>query len=106
MSAPRPAAQQIPAPRATAWMQKPQGGDKFLVHISWGARGDGYGWNWYPHKHNIGIKKQRNYTPFMMRSFFFQAFSKGTKTTKGQKPPPKGQKKPSQKSSDSFGLSL
>ena len=43
MSAPRPAARQIPAPRATAWMQKPQGGDKFLVHIHGGARGNGYG---------------------------------------------------------------
>ena len=37
--APRRAAQQIPAPRATAWMQKHQGGDKFLVQISGGAGG-------------------------------------------------------------------
>ena len=39
MPAPRRAAQQIPAPRATAWMQKPSGGDKFLVQIPGGARG-------------------------------------------------------------------
>ena len=43
MPAPRRAAQQIPAPRATAWMQKPQGRDKFSVEISGGALGDGYG---------------------------------------------------------------
>ena len=30
--------QQIPAPRAKAWMQKPQGGGKFLVQIP-GVRG-------------------------------------------------------------------
>ena len=41
MPAPRRAAQQIPAPRATAWMQKPQGGDKFLVQIPGGERGGG-----------------------------------------------------------------
>ena len=39
MPAPRRAAQQIPAPQATAWMQKPQGGDKFLLQIPGGARG-------------------------------------------------------------------
>ena len=33
--------QQIPAPRAKARMQKPQGGGKFLVQIPGGA--DGYG---------------------------------------------------------------
>ena len=43
MPAPRRAAQQIPAIQATAWMQKPQGGDKFLVQIARGAWGDGYG---------------------------------------------------------------
>ena len=43
MPAPRRAAQQIPAPQATAWMQKPQGGDKFLLQIPGGARG---GWLW------------------------------------------------------------
>ena len=31
-------------------MQKPQGGGKILVQIPRGARGDGYGWNWYLHK--------------------------------------------------------
>ena len=42
MPAPRRAAQQqIPAPPpATAWMQKPQRGDKFLVQIPGGARGE------------------------------------------------------------------
>ena len=43
MPAPRRAAQQIPVLRATTWMQKPQGGDKFLVQIPGGARG---GWLW------------------------------------------------------------
>ena len=39
MPAPHRAAQQILGPRATAWMQKPQGGDKFLVQIPGDARG-------------------------------------------------------------------
>ena len=43
MPAPRELSQQISAPRAKARMQKPQGGGKFLVQISGGARGDGYG---------------------------------------------------------------
>ena len=38
---PRELSQQIPAPRAKARMQKPQGGGKFLVQIPRGARGDG-----------------------------------------------------------------
>ena len=51
MPAPRELSQQIPAPRAKARMQKPQGGGKFLVQIPGGdERGDGYGWNWYLHK--------------------------------------------------------
>ena len=29
----------MPAPRAKAWMQKPQGGGKFLVQVVGGARG-------------------------------------------------------------------
>ena len=41
MPAPRELPQQIPAPRAKAWMQKPQGGGKFLVQIPRGARGGG-----------------------------------------------------------------
>ena len=43
--------QQIPTPppQAKAWMQKPQGGGKFLVQIPGGEWGDGYGWNWYLH---------------------------------------------------------
>ena len=49
MPAPQELSQQIPAPRAKARMQKPQGGGKFLVQIPGGARGDGYGWNWYLH---------------------------------------------------------
>ena len=41
MPAPRELPQQIPAPpRAKAWMQKPQGGGKFLVQIP-GVRGGG-----------------------------------------------------------------
>ena len=47
--APRELPQQIPAPLAKAWMQKPQGGGKRLVQIPGGTRGDGYGWNWYLH---------------------------------------------------------
>ena len=43
MPAPRELFQQIPAPWAKAWMQKPQGGDKFLVQIPGGARGESYG---------------------------------------------------------------
>ena len=42
-------------PLATAWMQKPQGGGKFLVQIygcAWGE-GGGYGWNWYLHNKNV-----------------------------------------------------
>ena len=39
MPAPRDLPQQIPAPRAKARMQKPQGGGKFLVQIPGGARG-------------------------------------------------------------------
>ena len=35
--------QQIPDPRAKAWMQKPQGGGKFLVQIYGCACGEG-GW--------------------------------------------------------------
>ena len=35
--------QQIPAPRAKAWMQKPQGGGKCLVQIPGDASG---GWLW------------------------------------------------------------
>ena len=31
--------QQISPPRAKAWIQKPQGGEKFLVQIPRGARG-------------------------------------------------------------------
>ena len=51
MSAPRELSQQIPAPRrAKARMQKPQGGGKILVQNPRGARGGGYGWNWYLHK--------------------------------------------------------
>ena len=42
MPAPRELPQQIPAPRAKAWMQKPQGGGKFLVQIrGMRARGGG-----------------------------------------------------------------
>ena len=43
MPAPRELPQQMPAPRAKARMQKPQGGGKFLVQIARGARG---GWLW------------------------------------------------------------
>ena len=43
MLAPRELPQQIPTPRTKAWMQKPQGGGKFLVQIPGGTRGDGYG---------------------------------------------------------------
>ena len=45
MPAPKKLSQQIPAPRAKARMQKPQGGVKLLVQIPGGARegGDGYG---------------------------------------------------------------
>ena len=46
MPAPRELPQQMPAPRAKARMQKPQGGDKCLVQIpggAWGGEGDGYG---------------------------------------------------------------
>ena len=50
MPTPRELPQQIATPRAKAWMQKPQVGEKFLVQISGGARGDGCGWNWYLHK--------------------------------------------------------
>ena len=39
MPAPRELSQQIPATQAKAWMQKPQGGGKFLVQIPGGARG-------------------------------------------------------------------
>ena len=38
MSAPRELSQQIPAPRAKARMQKPQGEGEFLVQIPWGVR--------------------------------------------------------------------
>ena len=37
MPAPRELSQQIPAPRAKARMQKPQGESKFLVQIPGGA---------------------------------------------------------------------
>ena len=40
MPAPQELLQQIPAPRAKAWMQKPQGGGKFLVQVP-GVRGRG-----------------------------------------------------------------
>ena len=43
MPAPRELSQQIPGHRAKARMQKLLGGDKFLVQIPRGARGDGYG---------------------------------------------------------------
>ena len=45
MPTPRQAAQQIPTPWATAWMQKPQGGDRLLLQIPRGVHrgGDGYG---------------------------------------------------------------
>ena len=43
MLAPQELPQQIPASRAKARMQKPQGGGKFLVQIPGGAGGDGYG---------------------------------------------------------------
>ena len=44
MPAPRELFQQIPPPPpAKARIQKPQGGGKFLMQISGGARGDGYG---------------------------------------------------------------
>ena len=36
---PRRAAQQIPAPQGTAWMQKPKAGAKSLVQIPGCARG-------------------------------------------------------------------
>ena len=49
MPASRELPQQIPAPRAKSWMQKPQGEGKFSVQILGDARGDGYGWNWYLH---------------------------------------------------------
>ena len=41
MPAPRELPQQIPAPRAKARMQKPQGGSKCLVQIPGGARKGG-----------------------------------------------------------------
>ena len=48
---------QMPTPQelsqqAKVRIQKPQGGGKFLVQIPGGARGDGYGWNWYLHYRN------------------------------------------------------
>ena len=43
LPAPWELSQQIAAPRAKAWMQKPQGGGKFLVQIRGGAR---RGWLW------------------------------------------------------------
>ena len=43
MHAPWGLPQQMPAPRAKARMRKPQGGGEFLVQITGGARGDGYG---------------------------------------------------------------
>ena len=49
MPAPRELPQQIPAPWATARMQNPQGGGKFVVQIPGVRRGDSYGWNWYLH---------------------------------------------------------
>ena len=50
MPAPRELPQQIPPPPpAKARIQKPQGEGKFLVQILGGARGDGYGKNWYLH---------------------------------------------------------
>ena len=45
MPAPRELSQKIPAPRAKAGMQKPQGGVKFLVQIPGDARGGGE-WLW------------------------------------------------------------
>ena len=42
MPAPRGLPEQIPTPRAKAWMQNRQGGGKFLVQIPRGVRGDGY----------------------------------------------------------------
>ena len=39
MPAPQELSQQIPASRAKARMQKPEGGGKFLVQIPGGARG-------------------------------------------------------------------
>ena len=44
MPAPREPSQQIPALRAKARMQKPQGGSKFLVQIPRGAREGGLLW--------------------------------------------------------------
>ena len=41
MPAPRELFQQMPTPQAKARMLMPQGGDKFLVQISGGARGGG-----------------------------------------------------------------
>ena len=43
MPVPRELPQQILAPWAKAWMQKPQGGGKFLAQIPRGAR---EGWLW------------------------------------------------------------
>ena len=45
MPAPRELPQQLPAPLAKAVMQKPQGGDKFLVQIP-EVSGGGGGWLW------------------------------------------------------------
>ena len=56
MPAPRELSQQIPAPWAKAWMQKPQGLKKFLVQIPGVRGGDGYGWNWYLHYFSISHK--------------------------------------------------
>ena len=44
MPTPRELPQQMPTPGAKAWMQKPQGGGKYLVQIP-GVRGGG-GWLW------------------------------------------------------------
>ena len=41
MPAPHELPQQIPVPRAKAWMQKPQGGGKLLVQIRGGGGGGG-----------------------------------------------------------------
>ena len=39
---------QMPTPREEAWVQKPQGGGKFLVQIFGGGQGgvEGGGWLW------------------------------------------------------------
>ena len=57
MPAPQELSQQTPAPRAKARMQKSHGGGKFLVQMPGGARGDGYGWNWYLHNDIIKLSK-------------------------------------------------